>query len=310
MTRTATCSDRRPLAFASAILVLGLAACGGGREDPSRDLVQTPVGSTPVVPTGGPATVTPTTAVERRAVTYEEAESVFKEGKYGEAKDLFATYVEGKPGNPWGHYMLGLSAWKAGDFRGAETAFDRALELDPKHVKSLLNSARVLMDLKRDGEALERVKEALELDSTSTEGLRLLARAHHRLGAVDSAVEAYRQALIRDDRDVWAMNNLGMLYIEQKDPASAVPPLARAVTLRPTSPIFQNNLGMALELTGHLVEAKQAYDAAVRADSSYAKAVANAERLGDIVTDPVEPSGFVRDQAELFRQLVKLWPKP
>src|SRR5207253_8194019 len=63
-----------------------------------------------------------------------------------EAVDLFTGYTERKPENPWGFYMLGLASWKAGNLAQAGEAFDQALKLDPKHQKSLLNSARVLLE--------------------------------------------------------------------------------------------------------------------------------------------------------------------
>ena len=68
---------------------------------------------------------------------------------------MFATYADQHPSNPWGHYMLGLSSWKAGDLDRAERAFVRANELDPKHVKTLLNLARVQP---RPGQAEGRVR--------------------------------------------------------------------------------------------------------------------------------------------------------
>jgi Flp pilus assembly protein TadD len=82
-------------------------------------------------------------------VSYEEADSAFRAGRYDEAARLFARYTEGKPENPFGHYMLGLSAWKSRDHTGAEAAFERALALDPDHVKSYLNLARVLLEVGR-----------------------------------------------------------------------------------------------------------------------------------------------------------------
>jgi Flp pilus assembly protein TadD len=302
-------SHSRPWIRWHLILVpFALAACGETKSDRkgSADVVQAPVSRAPVAQAGGPGGVE-AAPVAPRAVTYEDAEAAFHAGKFAEARDLFLRYVDAKPENPWGYYMLGLSSWRSGDFRGAEAAFDAALALDPKHVKSLLNSARVLMDLKRDHEALERIHTARGLDSTSSEALRLLGRAHHRLGDVEAAVLAYRAALVADERDAWAMNNLGMLNLKEKDPATAIGPLARAVQLQPGSPVFRNNLGMALELSGYLVEAKQAYEDAVRADSTYAKAVANAERLGEIVTADASPSDVVMTEAELFRQWVRMW---
>lgn len=299
---------RREL-LAAAIVPMALAACKG-KEPEGPALTQAPSSTTttPVTPasvggTGGG--VEPSTP---RVVSYEEAEAVFKAGKFDEARKLFDVYVDSKPENVWGWYMLGLSAWKSGALNEAEEAFDIAIAKDSQHVKSLLNSARVLMDLGRDNEALERVKAARAVDSASGDGIRLLARAYHRLGDIPQAVETYRLALLIDDRDVWAMNNLGMLYIEQKDPNLALGPLARAVELRPASPVFQNNLGMALELTGHLTAAKRHYDDAVKADSTYTRARANATRLSEVTVDPAtEPAIDVSEIAEVFRQQVKMW---
>jgi Flp pilus assembly protein TadD len=309
MTRRAAVTDHRPQWITAALITVVLVACGG-KETETPDLAQAPVptpSTTPVTLAGGPTVTTPAES-PARPVTFEDGETLYREGKFAEAKDAFSRYVERKPENAFGHYMLGLASWKSGDLTGAEKAFNEALAKDPKHVKSLLNSARVLMDLDRNQEALERVQTARTLDSTSTESIRLLARAHHRLGAVESAVTSYRDALIADERDVWAMNNLGMLYIEQRKPQEALGPLARAVQLKPTSPIFQNNLGMTLELLGDLTGAKQSYDDALKADSTYAKAKANAERLGDVVVDSSRTSGIVvSEAAEVFRQQVRMW---
>ncbi len=69
-------------------------------------------------------------------VAFSEAEAVYRDGRFSEATALFGAYVERKPENAWGHYMLGLSAWKAGETERAEAAFGKALELDAKHLKS------------------------------------------------------------------------------------------------------------------------------------------------------------------------------
>lgn len=292
-----------------ALISLALAACGGDKPEPPAEETQTssPEVAARVIPVAALRPDTTDAARTPRVVSYEDAEAVYREGNYDEATRLFEIYVTSRPENPWGHYMLGLSAWKGGDLKRAEAAFNRALELDPKHVKSHLNSARVLIDLGRDYEALERVTAALALDSTSSDGLRILARIRSRLGDVEAAIAAYTRALVVDEQDVWAMNNLGVLYLEQARPESALPPLARAVQLRPTSPIFQNNLGMALEQGGHPIAAKRAYESAVRADSTYTKAIRNLERLSQFQQDPTAaPEVDLKGLAELFRQSIRV----
>jgi hypothetical protein len=43
---------------------------------------------------------------------------------------MFEAYSVRMPSNPWGHYMLGISAWRAGDHEGAESALRRAVEVN------------------------------------------------------------------------------------------------------------------------------------------------------------------------------------
>ena len=238
-------------------------------------------------PASGPGSiVTDATTGTVANGSYGDAETAFRRGRYQEATDLFAAYTGKHPDNAWGHYMYGLSAWKSGEPERAMEGFDQALRLDPDHRKSLLNSARVLLETSRPREALERVERALALEPLSGDGLRLLGRTRSELGEVPEAIDAYQRALAVDDRDVWAMNNLGLLYIQQERFEEALPPLARAVEIRSNSPVFQNNLGMALERTGHPVAARAAYAGAIEADSTYGKASASLARLGG----PVEGS--------------------
>jgi tetratricopeptide (TPR) repeat protein len=292
-----------------AILAAAIAPLTAGCGDDKRP-VTTTVSSSPatvaVVDSGSPtvtgdATTTPTTV----PVSYADAEAAYTGRKYDEAVDLFAAYTRSNPGNPWGHYMYGLSSWKAGDLEQAISNFDEALRLDPQHRKSLLNSARVLLEISRPREALERVEQAMSIEPLSGEGLRLLGRARYELKQVPEAIDAYQRAIALDDRDGWAMNNLGLIYIQQDRSHAALPILARAVELRADSPVFQNNLGTALERSGHFAAAKKAYEAALTADSTYGKSAASLARVtphAETDTSTVDLAVLVTEfQAELQR---------
>ncbi len=225
-----------------------------------------------------------------KEVTYQEAETAFLDKQYDEAVNLFTRYTERKRENPWGFYMLGLSAWKAKDFDKAEAAFERALALDQRHVKSWINLSRVLLDTDRPAEALSKIDEALALDPESNAAYRLQGRAYHQLGQIENASDAYRRAIRIDDQDAWSMNNLALIHIEEERFDAAVPPLARALELRSDIAVFFNNLGMALESTGHFRAASEAYEAALSLDGSYEKASANFARADLVLEDPtLEP---------------------
>jgi predicted Zn-dependent protease len=277
----------RTTAIAAMLVPLAAACSHTDRPSVGSSGEATTAGSTTTVSTGASAPAVPesTTGIRGASVvgtvvpSYADAERAFHRGRYEEAASMFEAYTERDPDNAWGHYMLGLSAWKTGDHTRALEAFDAALRLEPTHQKSLLNSARVLIESGRPQDALDRIERALAIEPLSSEALRLAGRAHYELGQVDQAIDAYQRALAIDDRDVWAMNNLGYIYIQQGRSDSALAPLARAVELRQNVPVFQNNLGTALERSGHFDSAREAYQAALTADSTYSKAAVGLERV-------------------------------
>jgi Flp pilus assembly protein TadD len=221
-----------------------------------------------------------------RNVSYDEAEAAYLERDYDVALDLFTAYTEQHPGNAWGHYMFGLSAWKAGYPDDAVAGFQSAIRIDPRHLKSRLNLARVLLDEGRPGEALPQALEATKLDSTRGEAFRLVGRCRHNLGEPEPAIAAYRKAISLDGNDAWAMNNLGLLLIERGRFEEALLPLAAAVSVKPNTVLFQNNLGIALERTGHNEAAAEAYRAALDVDDTNQKVLANLTRVDPLADSP------------------------
>ena len=243
------------------------------------------------IATQPPAVVTPDTSVIQASgevdsartqpaiVTFASAQTAFTQRKYAEAEQAFAVYVERHPKNSFGYYMLGLSAWKTGDLDRAREALEQSLALDSTNVKTLLNLSRVLLEQGNGADAFRRVEAAVALDSTSAEVHRMRGRVQTALGRRDAAELSYRLALSIDPTDSWSMNNLGLLLIDQGRYDEALGPLARAVELRPDAPAFANNLGVALERTGHPGSAAIAYQSALNADSTYAKAQKSLERV-------------------------------
>ena len=222
-------------------------------------------------------------------VSFADADAAYQAKNYSEATTLFEQYAGQRPNNAWGHFMLGLSAWKAGDLMKAEGAFEEALRIDPNHVKSLVNLSRVLIDQRLYDAAVVRLTHASEVDPSSVDVQRLLGRVYAAEHKTDEAVIAYRRAIELDARDAWSMNNLGLLFLEQDRAEEALPLLCRAVQLRNDVAAFHNNLGMALEHTGRFVAAAEEYRGALTADPGYGRAKQNLARVEAVKTGPEEP---------------------
>lgn len=221
-------------------------------------------------------------AVVSLPITFADGEAAYHAGKYSDAKTIFEGYVTTRPKNAFGHYMLGLSSWKAGDLASAEKAFNEALVIDAKHVKSLVNLGRVLIEQKKFDAAIDTLTRAGDLDPQSSDVQRLLGRAFHSQQMLDEAESAYRAAIDLNGKDAWSMNNLGLVLIEKEQAADAVLVLTKAIELKSDVAAFHNNLGMALEHTGQFKAAAEAYDGAVAADPFYEKAKQNLARVSVI----------------------------
>ena len=282
------------------------AACGDRNPDQAR-------ASEPVTSSSSSVTPVSTTSSDKPAlvisgpVTFELADSAYRDRRYDDATTLFKTYTENRPGNPWGFYMLGLSAWKSGDRAQAESAFVQALSLDSTHVKSHLNLSRVLLEDGQPDSALTHIEAAIALDSVSSEPLRLQGRAFEALDKTDDAIVAYQHAIVKDSGDVWAMNNLGALYIRLGRFEDAIGPLVRAVELNDKVATFSNNLGMALENTGRIADAIIQYRAALAIEGTYGKAVSNLQRVQQVKQDPsVTPIDLI-ERSKQFQDEITKW---
>jgi tetratricopeptide (TPR) repeat protein len=282
------------------VAAFGVAACSKS-DDKSQPHAKSsqpaqakPVTTPPVAPV--PPVVQPTdsegligTVPPKVTGSFADGEAAYRARKYANAVAIFDGYAERRPNNAWGHYMLALSAWKHGDLTKSELAFEKALSIDPHHVKSLVNLSRVFIDQKRYDEAADLLTRASEIEPESSDVFRLLGRTHAALHKTDEAVEAYRRAIELDERDAWSMNNLGLLLLQSKRADEALPLLANAVELRKDVPEFHNNLGMALEHTGRFTAAATAYTDALTADPNYDKAKQNLARVEAVKRGPEEP---------------------
>lgn len=161
-----------------------------------------------------------------------------------------------EPGLAQAHAMLGLVRfYLRWDFRGAEAAYRRAIELDPRAAWTIVEFADLLSETGRLDDALALIRRArelqpalpilavkdaellvlrgraedaaasaqaaLDLKRDSSRALVALGAAHESLGDTAQAAVAYRRALDLDPRDRRALPALGHLLgrLGQRDEA-------------------------------------------------------------------------------------------
>jgi Tfp pilus assembly protein PilF len=109
-----------------------------------------------------------------------------------------------------------------GSIAQARQQFDRALELDPRNVNTLVAFARFHDRQGNGDEALRRYQQARSLAPTNTIVLNDLGLFHARRGDLATSLETLQQAVRLDPRNVRYRNNLAAALVESQRVTEAV----------------------------------------------------------------------------------------
>jgi tetratricopeptide (TPR) repeat protein len=149
------------------------------------------------------------------------------------AVEAFSGAITLRPNAMLAYLKRGEAYRKRGESGAAFRDLRKAAELDPSATKPLELLGDLNLGLERYARAQESYEGYLRLDDRSPKVLYKLALARYRLGAVQPAVAALRQALAIDDRFAPAYYLLGLCLSSRNQAAEATTALERAVQLDP-----------------------------------------------------------------------------
>ena len=131
----------------------------------------------------------------------------------------------------WNDYGIGLLL--QGDLKGAEHAFERAVEADPSLPDGPLNIGRVLVEEGRTAEAKAHILEALKLSPGLPRALYFLALAQKAEGDYDAALDSLERVVSRYPKDRVALNEIAGILFLRRDYARALEILDRVALIDP-----------------------------------------------------------------------------
>ncbi len=108
------------------------------------------------------------------------------------------------------------------DWEGAETAMNKALQLEPNNADVLLGTSSVASTLGQLDRSIELLERAVALDPLGLEGLGSLARRYMVRGRYDEALETHRRVLVLYPEDSWAPESIAEIYLRQGNPERAL----------------------------------------------------------------------------------------
>ncbi len=143
------------------------------------------------------------------------------------------------------------------DFESAEREFRRAIELNPGYATGHHWYAWHLSLLGRNGEAVDEMRRAEELDPLSliinADLAELLLIAH----SYDDSIRQSRKTIELDPNFGLAHNQLGQAYVQKQMHDEAIAELQKAIQLSGGSPTGKANLARAYAASGRRAEAVQ-----------------------------------------------------
>jgi len=142
-------------------------------------------------------------------------------GRFDAAEDVLTPLKDSQ--DPETHATFGKLYARRGQFRQAEQAFERALELD----------------------------------HTNPSVWAELGTMHLFAKQLERAREAFQKALTQNDREAEAWNGLGVVHIQSNQPKDAIAAWEKAVSFNPKLAFAHRNLALAYERIGNLDQARQ-----------------------------------------------------
>jgi len=158
------------------------------------------------------------------------------------------------------HNTLGLIKREQGAYGDAETAFKRAMELDPQGVVGRLarfNLSSMLIKQGRADDALKLLDEAVvaapndpEVHYNRALALHHIAKRDNDQQKLSAALEEYGKTLELDPNHAKAHCNIGVILVSMGDIDKAIEHYQKALVADPTLAVAARNLALAYERNG------------------------------------------------------------
>ena len=187
-------------------------------------------------------------------------------------------------------YSQGLRTRRmTGDF-DAVPFFRRAIDLDPNFALAYARLGTVYNNLGQGDEARKMTTRAYELRDKVSEQERLYIEARYYSSVennIQKALDTYKVWLGTYPNDYTALTNAALLHKNQGDRTEAIRKLELATKVAPDQPLAWTNLGQTYFEGGQYVDAKRAYETAVKLQDSTISRIGlyqTAVLMGDMAT--------------------------
>jgi adenylate cyclase len=171
---------------------------------------------------------------------------------YEVAKAMALKAIDLDPAAPDAYAVLAtIRAYYDWDWAGAETAYKKAIELNPNNVVARWNYGILLLTpLLRHEESIATIRRALELEPLEPWISADLAWAYNAAGRFDEAIAVSTSTIDLDPGFSYAHASLGYAWLQTGKPAEAIAEFEKEVELTGREPFATARLGWGYGMAG------------------------------------------------------------
>ena len=149
---------------------------------------------------------------------YKQANQFFEQGEYQKAIDQYNEFLEYRPEHVESIYNKGRAYEELGNFENALANYEKTLEIDPANVNAMMSLGKHYFRNKNFEDAAFYFSKASEETKNNYQARYLAARAHHKSGNTNEALDAYNAALSinKDLGEAYLYRGALKVYLERK----------------------------------------------------------------------------------------------
>lgn len=163
---------------------------------------------------------------------FEKGLRELKRENYVRARALFEKSIAHRPGhtdNAYAHNLLGITAWRLGQFPDAATAFEDSRRLNPNLIEPVYNLGVLAAEREDFREASRYLNEAATMNPDDPRPLEYLASLHMDNGQWQLARNVLYSALDREPRSARIYNSIASAFIGLNQNDEAIQSLMHAL---------------------------------------------------------------------------------
>lgn len=209
---------------------------------------------------------------ETATAYFYQGTALHQQAKLPEAETAFRKALELDPSYAEARVNLGLILSQQGKFDEAVNEFKQAIRNEPKLAEAHFNLGVTLQAQGQLEPAIAAYREAIRIDPNNAEANYNLGIALNKQGKTSEAISAYKEAIRINPDYENAYVKLGANLTEQGSINEAIASLKKAIRVNPKDPEAYNNMGVALHKQNSLSQAIEMWNEAIRLNPNYAEA--------------------------------------